>query len=129
MKGKGMCPNIIISVGKLKKGIAGTATFGKQYKIKIVSGLKGKYRKRVSVHECAHVRSDAVYGGSWSKMYKDSNRLFKIKNKKSSLGAEYLADCMSFAKMGKSYIPGYKKSCSSYQIKKAKRIWAGKKLY
>lgn len=128
MKSSSMCPNIIIHTKKsLSRNAAGRAWFG-QYKIEAVTGLKGKYRKRVSVHECAHIKSGVSYKNDIAKLYKDSNKLFKLKSN-SSLGVEYLADCMSFAKMGKSYIPGYKKKCSSYQISKAKRVWSGKKIY
>lgn len=128
MKSSSMCPNIIIYTKKsLSRNAAGRAWFG-QYKIEAVTGLKGKYRKRVSVHECAHIKSGISYNEDISRLIKDSNKLFRL-SKNSNKGIEYLADCMSFAKMGKSYIPGYKKSCSSYQISKAKRVWSGKKIY
>jgi len=122
-----MCPNVVIETGYIGKNIAGRAWFG-TYKMKVVNGLKGKYRQRVSVHECAHLKSGVSYKEDISKLRKESNKLFKL-NKNSNMGVEYLADCMSFAKMGKRYIPGYKKFCSSSQIKKAKRVWAGKKIY
>lgn len=127
IKKSDMCPNVIIDTGYIGKNVAGRAWFG-TYKMKVANGFKGKYRQRVSVHECAHLKSGVSYKENISNLKKESNKLFKL-NKNSSKGIEYLADCMSFAKMGKTYIPGYKKSCSSYQIKKAKRVWAGKEIY
>lgn len=127
IKKSDMCPNVVIDTGYIGKNTAGRAWFG-TYKMKVANGFKGKYRQRVSVHECAHLKSGVSYKNNISNLRKESNKLFKL-SKNSSKGVEYLADCMSFAKMGKAYIPGYKKSCSSYQIKKAKRVWAGKEIY
>ena len=121
------CPMAIVSITKLQKGRAGEYTTG-TYTIKVASNAKNwssKNQKTVALHECGHLLQWDNYGGTmygWGKVTKEAAKIFKHKDP-----IEHMADCIARAAYKNSYM-GYGGSCSSKEIRYAKKALAGKRL-
>lgn len=122
---KKWCPNVIIEIKKHSGNTLGTAYFNKEL-IKINPGIRNDVLKYIAVHECAHLIQIKPYKGDYGKLMKESNKLFK---EHGSMGLEKLADCMTHYMGAKKKHGYYTQKCSAKQLKGAKRVLSGKKIY
>jgi hypothetical protein len=118
------CPNMMVDIKKLPKGIAGQAYMGRDVTA-LSPDIKSWDLKTVSLHECAHHRQWSLYPGgpAWDGFTSKMNALYKSSG---SMGFEYNADCIADV-WGKNSYWGYGRICTGQQVMAAKALASGKR--
>jgi hypothetical protein len=124
------CPAATIHVMRLPGGEAGEQPFGR-YELRIapsVRSYRAAYARSVALHECGHYLQWNNYGASsagYRTMLRQANRIYGTNH---NIPMEHMADCVARAVEPHGYL-GYGGRCTARQLRYAKRILAGDRLF